>query len=149
MVKDADAALARLLATDAAARAEFDEFHKLQNDPRISKIGQVLRRTSLDELPQLINVARGDMYLVGPRPIAFHEVRHYGLVVKQSGAKPVHYLAVKPGITGLWQVSGRSNTTFEARVALDQAYVEHYSLWADVVILFKTIRVVLVREGAV
>ncbi|CAN5246488.1 hypothetical protein BH10PSE17_BH10PSE17_39110 [soil metagenome] len=149
MVRDADAALARLLATDAAAKAEFDATHKLRNDPRISSIGAVLRRTSLDELPQLLNVARGDMYLVGPRPIGFHEVRHYGEVVRQSGGKPVHYLSVKPGITGLWQVSGRSNTTFELRVALDQAYVEHHSVWNDIVILFKTIRVVAVREGAV
>src|SRR6185295_4779311 len=114
---------------------------KLTDDPRITPIGHFLRRSSLDELPQLINVLRGEMSLVGPRPITVAELTRYGKV-------RWHYLSVRPGITGLWQVSGRNNTSYEERVALDQRYVEQRGLVMDMAILVKTVRVVLLREGA-
>ena len=104
-------------------------------------MGHFLRRTSLDELPQLLNVLRGEMSLVGPRPITVAELTRYGRV-------RWHYLSVRPGITGLWQVSGRNNTTYEERVALDRRYVEQRSMWLDLGILLKTVRVVVLREGA-
>ena len=138
---DAEQALARLLATDAAARAEWLRDQKLANDPRITPIGRILRKTSLDELPQLINVARGDMCFVGPRPVTPAELMRYGAV-------RWHYVSVTPGITGLWQVSGRNRTTYEQRVALDKHYVETRNLWGDIVILARTVRVVLTGHGA-
>ncbi|MGL4576259.1 MAG: sugar transferase [Burkholderiaceae bacterium] len=141
MVRDSDAALKRLLEQDAVARAEWARDQKLSNDPRITPIGHLLRRTSLDELPQLFNVLRGDMNLVGPRPIVVPELTRYGAV---KG----HYLSVKPGMTGLWQVSGRNNTTYTRRVLLDRHYIEHQSLFLDFFILLKTIQVVLSRNGA-
>jgi undecaprenyl-phosphate galactose phosphotransferase len=141
MYADADAMLAELLATDPAAKAEWDRDQKLSNDPRITPIGEFLRRTSLDELPQLFNVLSGDMRLVGPRPITVSELTRYGNV-------RWHYLRVRPGMTGLWQVSGRNNTTYDERVAFDRSYVERRSLWLDATILFKTIAVVVRRDGA-
>jgi exopolysaccharide production protein ExoY len=133
--------LAELLARDPAARAEWDRDHKLSNDPRVTPIGDFLRRTSLDELPQLFNVLRGEMVLVGPRPITVEELTKYGAV-------RWHYLSVPPGITGLWQVSGRSDTTYDERVDLDKRYVETRSPWMDLCVLFKTVKVVLMRDGA-
>jgi exopolysaccharide production protein ExoY len=133
--------LAEILRTDPVAAAEWARDHKLSNDPRITPIGHFLRRTSLDELPQLINVLRGQMSLVGPRPITVSELTRYGRV-------RWHYLSVRPGMTGLWQVSGRNNTSYEERVALDQHYVEARSLWLDMFIMFKTVKVVVAREGA-
>ena len=141
MLLDADIALAELLERSPEARAEWERDQKLSNDPRITPVGHFLRKTSLDELPQLLNVLRGEMSLVGPRPITVDELRRYG------GTR-WHYLSVRPGITGLWQVSGRNNTTYDERVALDRHYVEHHTLSGDVGILLKTIRVVLRREGA-
>lgn len=138
---DAEQALARLLATDAAARAEWLRDQKLANDPRITPIGRILRKTSLDELPQLINVARGEMCFVGPRPVTPAELMRYGAV-------RWHYVSVTPGITGLWQVSGRNQTTYEQRVALDKHYVETRTLWGDIAILARTVRVVLTGHGA-
>jgi len=138
---DAEQALARLLATDAAARAEWLRDQKLANDPRITPIGRILRKTSLDELPQLINVVRGDMCFVGPRPVTPAELMRYGAV-------RWHYVSVTPGITGLWQVSGRNRTTYEQRVALDKHYVETRTLWGDMAILVRTVRVVLTGHGA-
>jgi exopolysaccharide production protein ExoY len=138
---DAEQALAHLLATDAAARAEWQRDQKLANDPRITPIGRILRKTSLDELPQLINVMRGDMCFVGPRPVTPAELMRYGAV-------RWHYVSVTPGITGLWQVSGRNRTTYEQRVALDKHYVETRTLWGDIVILARTVRVVLTGHGA-
>ena len=123
------------------ARAEWARDQKLTNDPRITPVGNFLRRTSLDELPQLFNVLRGEMNLVGPRPITVAELTRYGRV-------RWHYLSVRPGLTGLWQVSGRNNTTYEERVALDRRYVEQHSIWLDLRILFKTIKVVVARDGA-
>ena len=141
MVRDSEAALARLLREDEKAREEWEREQKLTVDPRITPIGRFLRRTSLDELPQLINVLRGEMNLVGPRPITVGELERY------RGAR-WHYLCVRPGITGLWQVSGRNDTTYEERVELDRRYVERRSAWMDCFILIKTVKVVLTSEGA-
>ena len=142
MVIDSQARLEALLASNPAARAEWEATRKLKNDPRITPIGRFLRSTSLDELPQLINVLRGDMSLVGPRPVQEAEIDRY------YGASAAHYMAVRPGITGLWQVSGRSETSYESRVALDVAYVSRPSLLADLSILLRTPVAVLSRRGA-
>lgn len=141
MYRDAEQMLADLLRDNPDARAEWARDQKLTNDPRITPVGNFLRRTSLDELPQLFNVLRGEMNLVGPRPITVAELTRYGRV-------RWHYLSVRPGLTGLWQVSGRNNTTYEERVALDRRYVEQHSIWLDFRILFKTIKVVVARDGA-
>ena len=141
MLRNSDAVLAELLSADPAARAEWERDQKLARDPRVTGIGELLRKTSLDELPQLLNVVRGDMALVGPRPITVQELTRYGYV-------RWHYLAVRPGMTGLWQISGRNRTTYEERVDFDRSYVEQRSLWMDLRILFRTIKVVLTRDGA-
>ena len=141
MVPDAGAVLDDLLARDADARQEWERDFKLKNDPRITQIGAFLRSTSLDELPQLWNVLKGEMSLVGPRPVIEEELVRYGDQVR-------YYLEARPGITGLWQVSGRNDTGYEDRVALDTWYVRNWSLWYDVVILLRTIAVVVRREGA-
>jgi exopolysaccharide production protein ExoY len=133
--------LAEILRTSPEAREEWERDQKLSNDPRITPIGHFLRRTSLDELPQLFNVLKGEMRLVGPRPITLAELDKYG-------ETRWHYLNAMPGMTGLWQVSGRSDTTYEERVQLDRDYVESRSLWQDIVILLKTIKVVLGKDGA-
>lgn len=142
MVMDSDRRLAALLASDPAARAEWEATRKLKNDPRVTWIGRVLRATSLDELPQLINVLKGDMSLVGPRPVQAAELAAF------YGAAAQHYMAVRPGITGPWQVSGRSDTSYAQRVALDVAYVTHPSILTDVKILLRTPAAVLARRGA-
>jgi lipopolysaccharide/colanic/teichoic acid biosynthesis glycosyltransferase len=141
MFRDAERELADALQNDPQARAEWERNQKLGNDPRVTRIGRFLRCTSLDELPQLLNVVRGEMNLVGPRPITVAELARYGRT-------RWHYLSVRPGITGLWQVSGRNNTTYDERVALDRCYVEKRSFWFDIGILLRTVRVVLIREGA-
>jgi lipopolysaccharide/colanic/teichoic acid biosynthesis glycosyltransferase len=115
---------------------------KLEQDPRVTQVGKLLRHTSLDELPQLFNVLRGEMSLVGPRPLLEEEVAHYGEKAFE------HFCRVRPGITGLWQISGRSALPFEARPALDMLYVERQSGWVDLWILLKTIRAVIVSQGA-
>jgi len=120
---------------------EFERVQKLDNDPRVSGLGRFLRKTSLDELPQLLNVLRGDMSMVGPRPIVPAELQHYGV----QGAS---FLALKPGVTGLWQISGRSDLSYEDRVKLDIYYVENWSLQLDAKILFKTGLAIFRREGA-
>ena len=142
MVLNADAALHDLLARDPAARREWEEQQKLRHDPRITPVGHFLRKTSLDELPQLLNVLRGEMSLVGPRPIVDAEISRYGRDIE-------YYYGTKPGITGLWQVSGRSDTSYARRVQLDRWYACNWSLWHDIAILAKTIPVVFRREGAV
>ncbi|MCA3305958.1 MAG: sugar transferase [Roseomonas sp.] len=142
MVVDSQARLEALMANDPTARAEWEATRKLKNDPRITPIGRFLRSTSLDELPQLINVLRGEMSLVGPRPVQEAEIDRY------YGASAAHYMAVRPGITGLWQVSGRNETSYESRVALDVAYVSRPSLLADLSILLRTPVAVLSRRGA-
>ena len=141
MLPDSDRALRELLERSPALRAEWQRDHKLANDPRVTAIGKWLRRSSLDELPQLLNVVRGEMALVGPRPITLAELPRYG-------PARWHYLSVRPGITGLWQVSGRNRTTYERRIELDQQYVDHRSAWLDCKILAKTAVVVLTGEGA-
>ena len=141
MVIDSQARLEALLANDPAARAEWEATRKLKNDPRITRIGRFLRSTSLDELPQLINVLLGEMSLVGPRPVQEAEIDRY------YGASAAHYMAVRPGITGLWQVSGRSETSYESRVALDVSYVSRPSLLADISILLRTPVAVLSRRA--
>jgi len=141
MVPDAHNELQKLLEADPALKAEWLENFKLCNDPRITKIGAFLRRTSLDELPQLANVLRGEMSLVGPRPMLLEERVQYG-------ASLVNYVHVKPGITGLWQVSGRSDVPYDTRIQLNNWYSRNWSLWGDLSILLKTIGVVASKVGA-
>ncbi|HBY0419143.1 undecaprenyl-phosphate galactose phosphotransferase WbaP [Klebsiella sp. 2019SCSN059] len=141
MVINSKEVLEQLLDADPEARAEWDATFKLKNDPRITKIGGFLRRTSLDELPQLFNVLKGEMSLVGPRPIITAELKRYNDEVD-------YYLLSKPGMTGLWQVSGRSDVDYDTRVYLDAWYVKNWSMWNDIAILFKTIGVVLKKDGA-
>lgn len=141
MVVDGDRVLQRALAQDPALQAEWDATQKLRHDPRVTPFGRFLRKTSLDELPQLINVIRRQMSLVGPRPIVQSEVRFYGEDI-------AHYYNTRPGVTGLWQVSGRSNTTYARRVQLDVWYVNNWSVWLDIAVLMKTLPAVLARTGA-
>lgn len=141
MTPDADARLEQLLLTCESSRSEWELRRKLRNDPRVTSLGRFLRETSLDELPQLWSVLTGDMSLVGPRPVTRTELTHYADNVS-------YYQQVLPGITGLWQVSGRSEADYPTRVALDVWYVRNWSLWTDVVILLKTVGVVLKRKGA-
>ena len=123
------------------AQEEWNRDFKLKNDPRITKIGHFLRKTSLDELPQLLNVLKGEMSLVGPRPIVQAEVEKYGEYIQD-------FYLVPPGITGVWQVSGRSDTTYDERVQMDSWYVHNWSVWIDIVYLVKTVTAVLQRKGA-
>ncbi|MBQ7515147.1 MAG: undecaprenyl-phosphate galactose phosphotransferase WbaP [Schwartzia sp.] len=141
MVPDAPAVLERYLAENPAARAEWERDFKLRNDPRVTRVGAFLRRTSLDELPQLWNVIRGEMSLVGPRPIVRAEIAKYGDYIQD-------FYLVPPGITGMWQVNGRSDTTYEERVAMDSWYVRNWSVWIDMVYLLKTVKVVFDGRGA-
>jgi undecaprenyl-phosphate galactose phosphotransferase len=138
---DGDAILKAHLESNPLAAAEWARDQKLRNDPRVTAVGEFLRKTSLDELPQLINVIRGEMSLVGPRPVTYSEVLRYGEDAE-------YYLSAKPGITGLWQVSGRNETTYMRRVELDAWYVKNWSLWQDIAIMFKTFPAVLLRRGA-
>jgi len=141
MVQDADAVLERHLAANPEAAAEWEATRKLKDDPRVTRIGAILRSTSLDELPQLINIARGEMSLVGPRPIVEDETENYGSALSD-------YFAVRPGLTGLWQISGRSDTTYGERVHLDSAYARDVRFVTDLLILLKTVVVVLARRGS-
>jgi exopolysaccharide production protein ExoY len=136
MVVDADERLAALLESDAALAEEFALTFKLKDDPRVTRLGRLLRRTSLDELPQLVNVLRGEMSLVGPRPITGEEMRRYGAYM------PI-VLSARPGMTGLWQVSGRNDVSYSTRVALDVQYAFGQSLGGDLNILARTVRRVL------
>ena len=141
MVSDADQALEQLLATDPKLREEWEMDHKLKKDPRVTKVGRWLRKLSLDELPQLWNVLVGEMSLVGPRPIVEPEIPRYGESFEL-------YKKVLPGLTGLWQVSGRNNTTYSERVQLDNYYSRHWSFWLDLYILARTFKVVFGAQGA-
>lgn len=141
MVPNADQVLRDLLERSPELQAEWVRDHKLRNDPRVTRLGRFLRRTSLDELPQLLNVLRGEMSLVGPRPVVREELLRYG---RNVGT----YLAAKPGITGLWQVTGRNNTDYRRRVVLDTYYVRNQNLLLDLYILVKTTGVVVVGKGA-
>jgi lipopolysaccharide/colanic/teichoic acid biosynthesis glycosyltransferase len=133
--------LEELLARDPQARAEWAATQKLDNDPRITAFGNFLRKSSLDELPQLINIIRGDMSIVGPRPIVRNEVEKYGDYF-------THYASVRPGLTGLWQVSGRSETSYDERVALDVTYVNERTYFKDIQIMVMTVPAVLLSDGA-
>lgn len=135
MVANSAEVLAELLASDPAARAAWERDRKLKDDPRVTPIGRFLRKTSLDELPQLWNILKGEMSLVGPRPVVPDELARYG-------AAKLYYLQVRPGLTGLWQISGRNDVDYERRVALDTWYVRNWTLWYDVLILFRTLLVV-------
>lgn len=141
MVTDAPERLQRLLESDPAAAAEWTTNRKLRHDPRVTPIGDILRKSSLDELPQLFNVLRGDMSIVGPRPVTDEELERYKSSI---GA----YLACRPGITGLWQVSGRSSTTYEQRVAYDTFYANNWSVALDAKILVVTIPSLLTTDSA-
>lgn len=141
MVRHADEVLRLSLRDDPALRSEWIEHRKLRHDPRVTWLGDILRRTSLDELPQLWNVIRGEMSLVGPRPIVELEAERYG-------PKYALYRKVRPGLTGLWQVSGRNNTTYAERVQFDEYYVRNWSVWLDLYILGRTVKVILTGEGA-
>lgn len=141
MCNNSQEKLAELLANDSAAREEWERDFKLKNDPRITKSGAFLRKTSLDELPQIFNVLRGEMSLVGPRPVVQEELARYGEFVQD-------YLMVKPGITGMWQVNGRSDTTYDERVQMDVWYVRNWSVWLDVMLLWRTIKSVFQCKGA-
>ena len=128
--------LENILIKDDKLKMEFEQTHKIKNDPRITKIGKLLRKTSLDELPQFINVLRNEMSIVGPRPIVNKEKKKYGKNLKKV-------LSIKPGITGLWQVSGRNNLTYKKRVKLDLNYAKNYNFLMDIRILIRTIGVIL------
>ena len=141
MVPNAQEILQDYLAKNPAARKEWEESFKLTNDPRVTKLGGFLRKTSLDELPQLWNVIKGDMSLVGPRPIVKKEIERYGEYFRE-------YAMVLPGITGMWQASGRSDTTYEERVAMDTWYVRNWSVWLDIMYLAKTFTAVIFGKGA-
>jgi len=141
MVPNAEKILEDILEKNSELKDQWEKDHKLKDDPRISKLGDFLRRTSMDELPQLLNVIKSEMSLVGPRPIVEEELHKYGL-------EKSYYLMVRPGMTGLWQVSGRNDTDYETRVYLDIWYVKNWSLWYDLALLFKTVRVVTSQSGA-
>lgn len=141
MCMNADKKLAELLANDTAAKVEWERDFKLKDDPRVTKVGKFLRKTSLDELPQIFNVLKGEMSLVGPRPVVEEELEKYGEYLDD-------YLMVRPGITGMWQVNGRSDTTYEERVHMDSWYVRNWSIWIDIMLLWRTVKSVIKCEGA-
>jgi undecaprenyl-phosphate galactose phosphotransferase len=141
MYLDGNERLQKILKSSPEIKLEWEKFMKIANDPRVTLLGKFLRRTSIDELPQLWNVIKGEMSLVGPRPYLPREVKNLekrmGIITK-----------VKPGITGLWQVSGRSQLSFDERLTLDEYYVKNWSLWSDIVIIVKTLKVFFKAEGA-
>ncbi len=139
MTRDADAVLETYLASDPELRREWDEKQKLRHDPRVTRIGAVLRSTSLDELPQLWNVLTGDMSLIGPRPMMPEQLPMYG--------NPSHYFALRPGITGLWQISARNENRFSFRNEVDAEYDQNLSITSDIAIMFKTVGVMIRRTG--
>jgi exopolysaccharide production protein ExoY len=141
MVVDSEQVLKALLEHDPAARAEWQRSQKLVDDPRITRVGRWLRQSSIDELPQLVNVLRGEMSLVGPRPIVASEIVRYG---DHIGL----YLSARPGLTGAWQVNGRSNTCYDKRVELDANYASNWRLATDLKILLRTIWVVIKKKGS-
>jgi Undecaprenyl-phosphate galactose phosphotransferase WbaP len=141
MQLNASEVLEKELARDSALKLEWDTYQKLKDDPRVTRVGKLLRKFSLDELPQLWNIIHGEMSLVGPRPIMLNQHLTYGPYFKD-------YIKVLPGMTGLWQVSGRNQTSFARRAELDNEYIQRWSLWLDIFIFFKTTKVVLFRDGA-
>ena|SRR4030042_3160407 len=141
MAVDADQMLEKHFETHPELRTEWDDRKKIRNDPRVTRVGRILRRLSLDELPQIYNIVRGEMSIVGPRPIVDEEIQYYN-------DSYYLYTRVKPGLTGLWQVSGRNDMSYEQRVSLDEYYVKNWSIWLDIYILFQTIKAVLTGKGA-
>jgi exopolysaccharide production protein ExoY len=140
MATEAEIILERYLLDHPEAAVEWTTTRKLKSDPRVTTVGSVLRQLSLDELPQLINIIRGEMSLVGPRPIVLDEVQMFGRNV-------VFYVRARPGLTGAWQVSGRNDVSYGRRVALDRAYVSKWSLWRDLAIVLRTIPAVILARG--
>ena len=141
MVRNADDVLRSHLAEDPAARAEWAKGRKLKSDPRVTPLGRLLRKASVDELPQLLNVLRGDMSLVGPRPIVEQEVPFYGAAI-------THYHRVRPGLTGHWQVSGRSDVSYPSRIQMDIDYVDRIRFGRDLLIILKTVPAVVTSRGS-
>ena len=141
MMADGERVLAAHLRRNPEARREWHATRKLRNDPRVTPVGAVLRKLSLDELPQLINILRGEMSLVGPRPVVADELERYGRAAEW-------YLRSRPGLTGLWQISGRSDVSYDRRVALDRHYAQNWSLAADLLIILKTIPAVCLSRGS-
>ena len=140
-MKDAEKKLEEMMRDNPEIREEYLTNKKLENDPRITKVGNILRKTSLDEFPQFINVMKGEMSIVGPRPYLEREK-------EDMGDKYESVILTKPGITGLWQASGRSELEFSERLVLDQYYIRNWTLWFDIVIILKTIRAVFNKTGA-
>ena len=141
MIHDAEHRLQEYLEIHPELRHEWEHSHKLKNDPRVNALGRFLRKTSLDELPQLWNILKGEMALVGPRPIPEREIPYYG-------DKFSLYCKAVPGLTGLWQVSGRTNTTYKQRITLDCYYIRHWTPWLDIIILLRTLPAVIKGNGA-
>jgi len=141
MVVDAQERLQKLFESHPEIKKEWEENHKIQNDPRVTTIGKFLRRTSMDEFPQLINILKGEMSLVGPRPIVDEEVSKYGEDFNRI-------FSVRPGLTGMWQVSGRSGTDYATRILYDTYYLQSWSVWLDIWILFMTFGAVIRGKGA-
>jgi len=141
MRPDSESVLREHLRRSPEAAGEWNREHKLKNDPRVTALGAVLRQLSIDELPQLMNILRGEMSIVGPRPVVVDELQRYG-------QDAVFYFRARPGLTGAWQVSGRNDISYERRVALDRQYVESWSLLVDVIIIVRTIPVVLLAKGS-
>jgi exopolysaccharide production protein ExoY len=142
MYADADSRLTEILNNDPVMRKEWDQAHKLKNDPRVTPIGKFLRKLSLDELPQFWNVIKGDLSIVGPRPVLQVEIN------KHFGIKATKILSIRPGITGIWQVSGRSDTTYAQRVKLDEQYIDEHHFLLDLVLIVKTIPAMVSSKGA-
>lgn len=141
MAANGDRLLAKHLSANPAARREWTETRKLKDDPRVTRVGLVLRKLSIDELPQLINILLGDMSIVGPRPVVLDELERYG-------GHAECYLRSRPGLTGLWQISGRSDVSYDTRVAFDRHYVEHWSLAEDIRIIIMTVPAVCLSRGS-
>lgn len=144
MVVNSKEVLDELLARDPVARSEWERSFKLKDDPRITRVGAFLRKTSLDELPQLWNIITGDMSVVGPRPVTRREIKLY----YTDGDSLRHYISLRPGLTGPWQVGGRSDTTYEERVAIDREYVRNWNVWSDFKIVMATVSVIFTKRGA-
>lgn len=142
MIPNASEVLKEILDDDPTLKAEWEQSFKLKNDPRVTKIGKFLRKTSLDELPQFLNIIKGEMSLVGPRPVTQSEIENYYKDDK------VYYYSLAPGLTGLWQVSGRSDLDYQNRIKLDKEYVQTRSLIGDIIIIFKTALVIIKPSGA-
>jgi undecaprenyl-phosphate galactose phosphotransferase len=141
MAANAREMLTQLLQDNPELQQEWQHHYKIKNDPRITRVGDFLRKTSLDELPQLLNVLKGEMSLVGPRPITDQEAPYFGNHIE-------NYYLVRPGLTGLWQVSGRSEMDYQRRVSLESWYVRNWSLWTDITLILRSIAVVLLKDGA-